>query len=254
MPSPAKKTTRSSARPLTARPPRLQDKSVVGGTANFRAYLTLKQAVLSGSFRPSQVITLRMVSEMLGMGEMPAREALKRLISEGAFKAMPNRSARVPVLEKKEIIQLCELRQELESKAAFLAAQNISLHQIDHLRTFHDGMIAAVAAGDLPEYKRLNMAFHFEIYRIAQNEPLESLIDTLWLRMAPFISRTINWLDTVPGRFEQIANCRHSEILSAFQHRDAEAARSAMHADLSEIHESDGYWQSYTDAAVSDLT
>jgi DNA-binding FadR family transcriptional regulator len=55
--------------------------------ANTRAYLLLKQAVLSGSFRPAQVITLRMMTEFLGLGEMPAREALKRLISEGAFTA-----------------------------------------------------------------------------------------------------------------------------------------------------------------------
>ncbi len=202
----------------------------------------LKQAVLSGDFRPSQIITLRMVTELLGMGEMPAREALKRLISEGAFKAMPNRSARVPLLDKREILQLCELRQYLESKAAYLAAQNISLHQIAHLRTLHEGMIESIAGGDLAEYKRLNMAFHFEIYRIAENEPLESLIDLLWLRMAPFISRTISWLASVPGRFEVIATCRHADLLAAFQNRDAEAARAAMHADLSEIHESEGYW------------
>ena len=83
----------------------------------------LRQAVLAGSFRPAQIVTLRMVTELLGMGEMPAREALKRLISEGAFNAMPNRSARVPALQKLELMQLCELRQILESKAAFLAAQ-----------------------------------------------------------------------------------------------------------------------------------
>lgn len=240
MPRAKPKTTQTRApRPRTERPP--------GLTAYSRAYLMLKQAVLSGDFRPSQIITLRMVTALLGMGVMPAREALKRLISEGAFRAMPNRSARVPVLDKKEIIQLCELRQYLESKAAFLAAQNISLHQIAHLRSLHEGMVGSIATGDLAEYKRLNMAFHFEIYRIADNEPLESLIDSLWLRMAPFISRTISWLTTVPGRFDDIANCRHAEILVAFQNRDAEAARAAMHADLSEIHES--YWDSYTEAA-----
>ncbi len=81
---------------------------------------------------------------------------------------MPNRSARVPVLDVKEIRQLCELRFLLESKAAFLAAENITLHQIEHLRRLHETMIACVQRGDLQEYKRLNMAFHFEIYRIAE--------------------------------------------------------------------------------------
>ncbi len=62
--------------------------------------------------------------------------------------------------------------------------------------------------------------------------------------MAPFISRTINWVTTVPGRFKQIASCRHEELLIAFQNRDAEAAHGAMYRDLSEIHETQGYWES----------
>jgi DNA-binding GntR family transcriptional regulator len=157
------------------------------------------------------------------------------MISEGAFEAIPNRSARVPLLDQREIVQLSELRVLLESNAAFLAAQNITLHQIKELQGMHDGMTAATASGDLNEYKRLNMAFHFEIYRIADNKPLFSLIESLWLRMAPVISRTIGRLQTVPGRFDEIANGRHDELLVAFQHRDAEGARTAMRLDLSDI-------------------
>lgn len=211
------------------------EEASAGHNANTRAYSLLKQAVLSGSFRPSQTITLRMVTELLGLGEMPAREALKRMISEGAFEAIPNRSARVPLLDQREINQLSELRILLESKAAFLAAQNITLLQIEHLRGMHRGMMAATVSGDLNEYKRLNMAFHFEIYRIADNKPLSSLIESLWLRMAPAISRTISQLQTMPGRFDEIANEHHEELLAAFQRRDAEGARTAMRLDLADI-------------------
>jgi DNA-binding GntR family transcriptional regulator len=176
-----------------------------------------------------------MVTELLGLGEMPAREALKRMISEGAFEASPNRSARVSLLDQREIIQLSELRVLLESNAAFLAAQNITLRHIEQLQAMHQGMTAATASGDLNEYKRLNMAFHFEIYRIADNKPLSSLIESLWLRMAPVISRTISRLQAVPGRFDEIANGHHDELLVAFQRRDAEGARTAMRLDLSDI-------------------
>jgi DNA-binding GntR family transcriptional regulator len=217
---------------------------VAGSNANTRAYLLLKQAVLSGGFRPGQTITLRTVTELLNLGEMPAREALKRMISEGAFMAMPNRSARVPVLERREIVQLCELRVLLESKAAYLAARNITLDQIDHLRGLHAQMLRCKSKSDLSVYKSLNMEFHFEIYRIADNKPLASIIETLWLRMAPFISRTINWVTTVPGRFEEVANSRHEELLTAFQNRNPDGAHTAMRLDLSDIHETEGYWDS----------
>lgn len=211
--------------------------------SNTRAYLALKQAVLSGQFRPAQTITLRMVTELLGLGEMPAREALKRLVAEGAFNATPSRSARVPLLDRREILQLCDLRLLLESKAAFLAAQNMTLHQVEHLRLMHQKMMACDPRQELAEYKKLNMDFHFEIYRIADNRHLAHLIESLWLRMAPFISKTINWVATLPGRFEQIGSHGHDALLAAFQTRDAEGARTAMLLDLSEIHETEGYWE-----------
>jgi DNA-binding GntR family transcriptional regulator len=218
-----------------------------GTTANARGYTLLKNAVLSGAFKPGQVITQRSVIELLGLGEMAAREALKRLIAEGAFKAMPNRSARVPELNPREIRQICELRYQLESDAAFLAAENITLHQIGHLRALHESMVGCVQSGDIAAYKSRNMAFHVEIYRIADNEPLASLIESLWLRMSPFISRTINWASQLPGRFEGIATCNHEGILAALQRRDPEAAREAMRRDLADLHATEGYWESLLD-------
>lgn len=218
-----------------------------GLTANARAYLQLKQEVLSGRFRPGEVVTLRAVTELLGSGEMAGREAVKRLISEGAFKALPNRSARVPVLQRREIMQFCELRVLLESRAAAAAAGNITLHQIEALRSMNARMVACVSNGNLEEYKRLNKAFHFEIYRIADNAPLSSLIESLWLAMAPFISHTINWATTIPGRFERIATSRHDELLLAFQNRDMEGAHTAMQNDIAEIHDTDGYWAAFED-------
>lgn len=212
-------------------------------TANARAYAKLRQAVLSGAFRPGDVVTLRALTEMLSLGEMAVREALKRLISEGAFEALPNRSARVPVLDRHEIQQLCELRILLEAKAAFQATNNITLHQINELRAINDEMKIAATKKQLQDYKQLNMAFHFAIYRIADNKPLASVIGTLWLRMAPFISRIISWTTTVPGRFEKIATSHHDTMLDAFHRRDADAARIAMEFDLADIHTGEDFWK-----------
>src|SRR3979411_443036 len=99
-------------------------------TDNARAYVSLKQAVLSGGFRPGEVVTLRALATRLAIGDTPVRAAVKRLISEGALEGLPTRSARVPLLDRREIQQILELRILLESNAAALAAQNITLHQI----------------------------------------------------------------------------------------------------------------------------
>jgi DNA-binding GntR family transcriptional regulator len=212
-------------------------------TDNARAYTSLKQAVLSGGFKPGEVVTLRGLAKRLAVGDTPVREAVKRLISEGAFEGLPNRSARVPLLDRREIQQILELRILLESNAAALAAQNITLHQIEQLRAMHKAMGTAVVADDSNTYGKYNMAFHFEIYRIADNRTLATLIEALWLRMAPFVSRTRSLITSDAGQAWQVACGSHEALLNAMQSRDAEAARSAMRADLSALSKIDGYWE-----------
>jgi DNA-binding GntR family transcriptional regulator len=70
----------------------------------------LKQAVLAGAFKPGEIVTLRGLAKRLTIGDTPVREAVKRLIAEGAFEALPNRSARVPLLDRREIQQILDLR------------------------------------------------------------------------------------------------------------------------------------------------
>src|SRR5882757_2350429 len=145
--------------------PASADRSAPGEAAHIRAYGVLKEAVLAGNFRPGEVVTLRSLAKQLSIGEMPVREALRRLTSEGAFESLPNRSARVPVLTRRQIEQILELRQQLEGKAAALAARNITLVQIEHLRALQDGIEQSIEKGDSRTHTALNMAFHFEIYR-----------------------------------------------------------------------------------------
>ena len=228
--------------------PKLPKSASSSETDNSRAYSTLKQAVLAGTFKPGEIVTLRSLSKLLVIGDTPVREAIKRLISEGAFEALPNRSARVPLLDRREIQQILDLRILLESNAAALAAQNITLHQIERLRGMHESMGAAVSADDSQAYGELNRAFHFEIYRIADHRMLAHLIEALWLRMAPFVSRTRSLITRDPVEAWRVACGHHEALLVALQSRDAEAARAAMRADLSVLPKIDGYWAGVEDS------
>jgi len=175
---------------------------------------------------------------------MPVREALRRLTSEGAFEALPNRSARVPTLKRAEVEQILELRQTLEGLAAAQAARNITLVQIDHLRALQRGIEQAVQKGDWLSYSSLNMAFHFEIYRIADNPTLIPLIQMLWLRMAPLLAGVIPALTkSKASAFKRVGVEHHVRLLTAFQGRDPVAAEHAMREDLIATTKIPGYWE-----------
>jgi DNA-binding GntR family transcriptional regulator len=212
--------------------------------AHSRAYAVLKEAVLAGEFRPGEVVTLRSLAKQLAVGEMPVREALRRLTSEGAFEALPNRSARVPTLNRRQVEQILELRGHLEGKAAAQAARNITLVQIEHLRAVQDGIERSIDKGDPRTHTALNMAFHFEIYRIADNPFLTPLIQTLWLRMAPVVASTVPRLTNKTTAFRRAGSENHERLLAAFQARDPVGAEEAMHRDLLGLTEIPGYWES----------
>jgi DNA-binding GntR family transcriptional regulator len=61
---------------------------------------------------------VKSISEMLGASVMPAREAMNRLIAEGALELRPNRSVIVPVLSRHEFDELTDLRCHIEGLAA----------------------------------------------------------------------------------------------------------------------------------------
>lgn len=200
-------------------------------TTQNRAYRALKMAVLGGTFYPGTTVTLAKLSDMLGTSEMPVREALKRLTAEGAFEALPNRSARIPVLSRAVVKQILDLRVELESRAAAQAAENMSKRHIDELIALDSAMGLALDEHQLRKYVALNMEFHFLIYRLAANEPLLSLIEALWLRMAPVVAFNLTQQDA-QEQFDEAGRAHHGNIIKAFQAQDLQRASAEIRADL----------------------
>jgi DNA-binding GntR family transcriptional regulator len=245
------RTTRSKTTPRLQPLPSAED-SGPSDTVQNRAYAALKNAVMEGRFRPGETVTLRALSSLLGTSDMPVREALRRLTSEGAFEALPNRSTRIPRLSRRQVEQIYELRVELEGKAAALAAEHISKHQVDELVALQGQMNDCIARNDLARFTALNKEFHFRVYEIADNEPMQTLIEMLWLRMGPLVS----WIGKMgaesPDHMRKIGQVQHNRLLKALQSRDAEAACDAMRADLREPTKLADFWRAIDQLSVGE--
>jgi DNA-binding GntR family transcriptional regulator len=207
-------------------------------TAQQTAYLTLRDAVLSGLFLPGEPVTLRSLTERLNLGAMPVREALTRLIAEGAFEALPNHSARVPLVSPAEIRQIMVLRLQLESQALRSAADHLSKHRLDELELMAERMRQLDFPREVTEFARLNKQFHFGLYVEARNEPLLKLIEYLWLRMASTVYAIGVFALQGAQRQRNAANQlhasqNHQRIISALRAHDVEAAVAALADDLS---------------------
>lgn len=189
-------------------------------------YRQIRNLVLFGDLAPGQAVTIQGLTDRLGAGMTPVREAIRRLISEGALEFQGNRRVSVPVLSADNISELILARQWLDPHLTLRATERASLEDLDDLTGLDEQLDAAIASGDLRAYLELNYRFHQRIYQIAEAPILQDLAEGLWLRFGPS-------LRVVCGRMgTQNLPDKHKDMLGAMHARDAEAAARAIREDV----------------------
>jgi DNA-binding GntR family transcriptional regulator len=189
-------------------------------------YRQLRDLVLFGDLAPGQAVTIQGLSERLVAGMTPVREAIRRLIAEGALEFQGNRRVSVPLLTADNISELIYARQWLDPYLTLRATERASLEDLDWLADLDDELDRAILRGDLRAYLELNYRFHKRIYDIAQAPILADVADGLWLRFGPS-------LRVVCGRMgTQNLPDKHKDMLAAMHARDAEAAARAIREDV----------------------
>jgi len=199
-------------------------------TLSDQVYVQLRQALMAGRFRPGQSLTLRSVADALGVSHMPVRGALQRLEAEGAIGSPANRrTLMIPELRISELEELRDIRVELEGLAASRAADRVTAEELIAIEKRVHLMQAAAVAGDVEGYIRENWAFHTAVYKASHMEQLLALVETLWLRIGPYVRLMM------PDRDVMVASMpNHHDIFRALRERDAKKARHSIAADIVE--------------------
>jgi len=192
-------------------------------------YDALCEAILSGEFVPGVSVTLRGIAERLGVSPMPVREAIRRLVAEGALEVLRNRRVSVVRLTATRIRELHYARLQLEPELASLAFEQINKKQIKALIQLDRQLNQSLLSGDVDTYIRCNRGFHFGIYESAQSTVLFSLVRSLWLQFAP-LSRIVY------GRVgtDFLQKDFHADAIAALQRGDQPSFRQAIKADIKE--------------------
>lgn len=186
----------------------------------------LRDLVLFGDLAPGQAVTIQGLSERLGAGVTPVREAIRRLIAEGALEFQGNRRVSVPLLTADNISELIYARQWLDPYLTLRATERASLEDLDGLARLDDELDRAILRGDLRAYLELNYRFHKRLYDVAEAPILADMADGLWLRFGPS-------LRVVCGRMgTQNLPDKHKDMLAAMHARDAEGAARAIREDV----------------------
>jgi DNA-binding GntR family transcriptional regulator len=194
---------------------------------NQRAYTEIRRRILTGELGAEAPLSEYQLAEELDLSRTPVREAVKRLESEGLVKSIPNRGTFVSVLTTRDIFEIYQVREQLESFAARVAAESMPEEGILQLEEEIRTLNTLAAQGRLIEILDSDIRLHKQILAFTNNHRLIELLGTLDDQMHQVrarFPRSTDWLDSTL--------VTHASIVQAIRAHDGLEAEKAMRAHL----------------------
>jgi DNA-binding GntR family transcriptional regulator len=182
----------------------------------------LRSRIIEGQIPSGRVNEVRLASS-LGVSRTPLREALMRLVSEGAVAVIPRHGFYVQPLTEEELEQLYPLRAILDPAALRLAGLPTP-ERISRLRGINRKLARATTS---QEAVRLDDKWHFELLADANPILLGFIEQVVWRTRRyelGLLGRPVN----VKGAVEE-----HNAIVDALEDGDLETACAALVTNMS---------------------
>jgi DNA-binding GntR family transcriptional regulator len=189
------------------------------------AYRAIEEMIVTRQLRPGSMISENQLSEQLGCGRTPIREALQRLKFEGFVEIHARRGVLVAPIDVVKQLELLEVRRPLELLAVRLAAVRALERERAEMQVLAQEIGAAAAATDAVRYLHATQAIHEAVPRAAHNSVLASSIGVIHSLSRRFWYAMNEDATGVPEHSEI-----HAAILFAIIAGDADAA--AVSANL----------------------
>ena len=150
------------------------DRRGTGPSLSSFAYTEIRDMLITVRIRPGEPVREEQLSEQLGIGRTPVREALKRLESERLVNIYPRRGIFATEVQLTDLALLTEVRTHLEGEAAFLAARRANPEQRESLRQLIAN--APECGHGVQDQIDFDIQVHRTIYHCARNPYLESTL------------------------------------------------------------------------------
>jgi DNA-binding GntR family transcriptional regulator len=188
-----------------------------------RAYAELRDRILTLRIPPGAAIDEDALSRELEMGRTPVREAIKRLSLENLVTVFPRRGTFASEINITDLAHISDVRRQLESHAAYRAAERITQLQRQELNGLLEQLAGCQGSDDLEQLMALDARIHRFIHRCAGNPFMEETLSryfNLSLRIWHLV------IDRLPHLFVRVHE--HDDLLRAIAAGDAERAREIL--------------------------
>ncbi|PUB16406.1 GntR family transcriptional regulator [Yoonia sediminilitoris] len=193
--------------------------------AHERVYRALRTRIMHGEIEPGEALTLRGIGKTYDVSMTPAREAVRRLVAEGALFLSSSGRVSTPALTNERIEELAALRAMLEPELASRALPRAHFALLDRLEAINQGVSQMIARHDATGYIRMNLEFHRTLYLRAQAPAMLAMTETVWLQLGPTMRALYGRLNRKEPPFH------HKHILAALKAGDEPGLRLAVRTD-----------------------
>jgi DNA-binding GntR family transcriptional regulator len=138
--------------------------------------------IIEGRLRPGEDLNSVELSHRFNSSRTPVREALMLLESEGLVEIRARKRPRVAAFTPERVREIYYVRQHLLALVGELVAQTATQDDLVSMRARLTRMEEYAAAGDVDSYFWGHVDLQEEMTRIAGNETLKGILDSLALR------------------------------------------------------------------------
>ncbi|MBS5334221.1 MAG: GntR family transcriptional regulator [Anaerovoracaceae bacterium] len=183
-------------------------------------YEELKRQILVGEIAPGTRMMEVEMAEDMGVSRTPIREAIRKLEKEGLVTIEPRRGAYASEISVKDMVDVLEVRQDLEGMAAALAAEKVTEEEKQAFIKVNSEYEEAIKSGNTEEIIRCDELFHQLIVSYSGNKTLNQLLSQVQELALRF--RYIYYDDFY--RYEKMPK-EHEQIEEAILSGDSQKAR-----------------------------
>lgn len=190
-------------------------------------YDALKRQIVEMELEPGTPLSEVELSKQLGSSRTPVRESLHQLSREGLVRLVPGRGAFVADISMRDIVELFQMREALETHAARLASQAPDRAVLLDLAQEMREANALIELADYRGYYDLTERLDQAIVALAGNARLKDALAELWNQ----IKRARHIAQAKPERLAETVS-EHVSILEAIVSGDEEQSVDVVRAHV----------------------
>lgn len=200
-----------------------------------KAYDYIRGELLIDPRSHGSFINEQAVADDIGISRTPVREALRRLASEGLVEQIPNRGTMIPIITRKQINDIMDLRIMLEIFAATCVIRNESSpgEVLTEIIEQQEKMAAHADVSRIKEFVALDQKFHATILEYSDNSELARAYERVSVRQWMIGTKSLFRVERWPSVIEE-----HRKIKDAIASGDVDAVEVAVREHLSATRDS----------------